>query len=123
VTQLFHHPEGDPAASMDGHAGGLIEHQQGFILIDNGKAARRHAPGLARVRQPQWRHADEIPRGEPIIGSDATFIYTHLATSYRFVKMAFWHALALAQKKVVDALASLLSVDFDKTHARGLRGL
>lgn len=107
---------------MHRHAGGLVDHQHGVILVDHRELGGRHGLGRARIGQPQGRNADDVALGHPVVGLDTALVYPHLAAADRLIDVRLGHAFAQPQQVIVQALAGMFGVDLDHPDGGGLQG-
>ena len=121
-AQLLDHAERHAAAAVHRHAGGLVDHQHGVILVDHRELGGRHGLGRARIGQPQGRNADDVALGHPVVGLDTALVYPHLAAADRLIDVRLGHAFAQPQQVIVQALAGMFGVDLDHPDGGGLQG-
>lgn len=127
LTKGFDHAEVQPAAAMNRNAGGLIDHDQGFVFEDDrGFQALQQPLGqrhrLVTLRHANRRHAHDIAGLQLVFGLDPTFVHTHFAFAQNAVNQGLGHAFEPGEKKVVDSLAGILRRDFKQLNAWSRRG-
>jgi hypothetical protein len=84
-TQRLDHPEAHAAAAMHGHPGGLVDHQQARILVDDrlGDALSQGIRGSRHLRlgrgQVDRRDAHLVRQHQAGLGAHALAVYPYLA--------------------------------------------
>jgi hypothetical protein len=78
LAQLFDHAKGHAAAAMHGHAGRLVDHQQGIVFVYHRKAARRHIIDRA-LGQADGRNADLVASLDAIGRVDPALVHPDFA--------------------------------------------
>ena len=97
-TQGLDGAEGDAAATVAGHPGGLVQGQQARVLehdrrLDPLQQARRRGAAIGLGLQPQRRDPHLVPRLQLAIGLDPAAIDPHLAAAHQLVDQAARRAL------------------------------
>lgn len=127
LTKGFDHPEIQPAAAVNRNAGGLVDHDQGFVFVDNRRFQPLQQPlgqghRLVALRHANRRHAHDIAGLELVFGLDPTFVHAHFAFAQNAVNQGLGHAFEPGEEKVVDSLAGILRRDFKQLNAWSRRG-
>jgi hypothetical protein len=113
LPQRLDDTEALAAATMNGDTGGLVDHQQGLVLIDDRQvqsAFGRHHH-LFGAADAQRRNAQQVAALQAMRDFDAATIDPHLAAADNAVNVALWHPLAELQQQVVNPLAVLVLAD------------
>jgi hypothetical protein len=114
LAQLLDHPKRHPGSAVNGHPGGLIDHQQVRIFVKNREFCRRNcARGFGLLGDPKWRNADQITELQAVFRVNTAFVNAHLAGTQDAVNMAFGHALGHAHQEIIDALPFCVLADFN----------
>ncbi len=127
LTKGFDHAVIQAAAAVNRNAGGLVDHDQGFVFEDNrGFQALQQALGqrhrLVALRHANRRHAHDIAGLQLVFGLDPTFVHTHFAFTQNAVNQGLGHAFEPGEEKVVDSLAGILRRDLKQLNAWSRRG-
>jgi hypothetical protein len=110
-AQRLDHAEADPAAAVDRHARGLVDHQDLGVLVNDRELER---PGRRLLlRHPDRRQADAVAGPQPVIGPHPAAVDPDFAAPEHAVDVAFRHAFQLPQQEVVDPLAFGFLADFE----------
>jgi hypothetical protein len=121
-------PKADPAATVAGDTGRLVQGQQAGVLEhDRGlqrvhEALRRRAL-LAGVGQLDRRDPHLVTRFQAPLGLDPPAVHPHLAGAQQLVDQAARRSLQVAQQEIVDALAVAVFRHAHGARAGGRRGL
>ena len=112
---------------MHGDAGGLVDHQQRLVFVDDGgfqplQQPLRQRRRLVALGQTQRRHAHHIAGLQLVFGLDAPFVHTHLSLAQDAIDQRLGDAFQLRSQEVVDALAGQFRRDFQHLHAGGRGG-
>ena len=88
-----------------------------IACVDALDLRRRWRPGLLRFGDAHRRNTHLVAVGNPRVGLGALAVDAHLAGTQDPVDQALRHALELAGKKIVDALAvALARLPANQTH-------
>ncbi len=98
---------GDTAAPVHCEAGGLVEREQRFVLVNHRHLEMGRGRCLFALGQAQRRNPDVIARRDSMRSLDATAVHAHFPAPQHAVDMALRHALEARHEKVVDALSGL----------------
>ena len=116
MAHLFDHAAGNTAAAMHGHAARLVDHQQVFVLEQDGPGKCRDVRPDRRLRRPDRGQPDAVARLNPVSRVHAAAVYPNFAASQNPVNMAFWHAFQDFVKIIVDALVPRLLLDLPRAY-------
>jgi hypothetical protein len=117
-AQRLDDAEAHAAATMDGNPGGLVDHQQLRVLVDDGggDALEQRTGGAARWRRrtdPNRRYAHGVACLQPALGLGALAVDAHLALANHAENMGLGHISEDAGEEVVQSLALPPLVDLD----------
>src|SRR5690606_35848218 len=83
LSQRLDYTVAEPAATMNGNAGRLVEHDQGLVFINNRsfeafEQTLRKGHGLIALGQPQRRNTHNVARLQLVLGLDPTLVHPYL---------------------------------------------
>src|SRR6185437_16719702 len=110
-----------PAAAVTGHACGLVDDQEVFVLENDrlgnlGDLSFGRATPFGPFSHAYRRDAQRITVDETGVRLGPLAVHTHLAGAQQPVDHALGHALEQGHQGVVDALAVALRADRDLTY-------
>ena len=120
-AQLLDDPETDAAATMHGEPRWLVDHEQLFILENDGVVEKLlllvgELSGRSNLCCPDGRDSYLVTDGEAEMLLDALAVDTYLAASEQAVDMAPGNAFQVPQEEVVDALRIGLVTDAQQSN-------
>ncbi len=115
--QLLDNTAGHTAATMHGHAGGLVDDQQVVVLVQDWKLCCRHPRRPGRLPAHR-RHTHPVAGHQPVISGTAGTIDPHLAAADQLIDVALGHALQQPGKQIVEPLAAGFLVHVVERHRR-----
>ena len=115
-TQRLDEAVGHPAAGVHRETGRLVHGQQMLVLVQYPLFEPAEAPRrrwLGRGRLAHRRQAHDVAGLQAVIRFGAAAVHPHLALAHQPVNPALGHAPEGGQKKIVEALAGAVFVDFN----------
>ncbi|MNN33539.1 hypothetical protein D3C81_1473010 [compost metagenome] len=122
LTKGFDHAEVQATTAVNRNAGGLIDHDQGFVFEDNRsfqalQQTLRQRHRLVALRHANRRHAHDITGLQLVFGLDPTFVHTHFAFTQNAVNQGLGHAFEPGEKEIINTLAGIFRRDLKQLYA------
>ena len=129
-AQLAKHlddPGAHAAAAMHGDPGGLVEHDQRLILVDDRRLHPLQQPlrqgrRLIALGQAQRWHAHLVSGLKPIVGLDPPLVHAHLSLTQDAIDQGLGRTLETGDKEIVDTLTSQFRRHIEQLDTGGRRG-
>ena len=118
APHLLDHAEALAAATVHGHAGGLVDADDRLVLVNDGELPPRCFGPLAAIGDAHGRNPNLVAERQARVGRRPALVDPHFTRADDAVQMRARDSLQDLGKKVVEALAIRAAVDADVSHDR-----